>query len=81
MTATFLTRLELRDFRTFGHFELDIPPTPGLTLVVGPNGLGKSSFFDAIEWCLTGHIRRFSEYIGRRRESEYLTRRDATADR
>lgn len=26
------------------------------------NGFGKSSFFDAIEWCLTGKISRFEEF-------------------
>lgn len=28
-------------------------------LLYGANGFGKSSFFDAIEWCLTGKINRF----------------------
>ena len=74
---TFLTQLELRDFRTFGQFRLDVAPGPGLTLVVGTNGLGKSTFFDAIEWGLTGRIRRFADFVGRRPESDYLTRRDA----
>lgn len=77
MTNTFLREVRLQDFRTFGEFTLPVAPGPGLTLLVGTNGLGKSSFFDAIEWCLTGTIRRFQEYVGRRKESDYLTRRDA----
>ena len=79
MTETFLCEVHLKDFRTFGEFTLPVPPGPGLTLLVGTNGLGKSSFFDGIEWCLTGTIRRFHNYIGRLKESDYLTRRDAEA--
>lgn len=79
MTNTFLREVYLKDFRTFGEFTLPVPPGPGLTLLVGTNGLGKSSFFDGIEWCLTGSIRRFQDYIGRLKESDYLTRRDAPA--
>lgn len=30
-------------------------------LLYGENGYGKSSFFDAIEWCLTGNITRFTK--------------------
>ncbi|MFD5852491.1 AAA family ATPase, partial [Cytobacillus pseudoceanisediminis] len=30
-----------------------------ITILFGDNGFGKSSFFDAIEWCLTGSINRF----------------------
>jgi DNA repair exonuclease SbcCD ATPase subunit len=32
-----------------------------LILLYGPNGYGKSSFFDAVEWSMTGDIRRFTE--------------------
>src|SRR5207244_4110806 len=63
--------------RTFGEFRLPIPPGPGLTLLVGTNGLGKSSFFDGIEWCLTANISRFKAYVGKLEDSDYLTRRDA----
>ncbi|MBT1156707.1 AAA family ATPase [Aminobacter anthyllidis] len=77
MNPLYLSRVELKDFRTFGNFALDIPPTPGLILLVGTNGLGKSSFFDGIEWCLTGEVRRFSNHIARLKEADYLTRRDA----
>jgi DNA repair exonuclease SbcCD ATPase subunit len=81
MSATFLSRIAIRDFRTFGDFEIDIPAAPGLVLLTGTNGLGKSSFFDAIEWGLTGKIRRFEPYLqnGRKKlvEDDYLTRRGA----
>ncbi|MGW5952465.1 AAA family ATPase [Bacillus mycoides] len=32
-----------------------------ITVLYGDNGNGKSSFFDGIEWCLTGVIARFSD--------------------
>ncbi|APG86725.1 AAA family ATPase [Sinorhizobium americanum] len=77
MSNTFLREVHLHDFRTFGDFKLPVAPGPGLTLLVGTNGLGKSSFFDGIEWGLTGKIRRFENYVGRLKESDYITRRDA----
>ncbi|WP_340397436.1 SMC family ATPase [Paenibacillus sp. FSL E2-0202] len=30
-----------------------------ITIIYGDNGFGKSTFFDALEWCLTGSISRF----------------------
>jgi DNA repair exonuclease SbcCD ATPase subunit len=63
MSEVFLSRIGIHDFRTFGDFEIDIPPAPGLVLLTGTNGLGKSSFFDAIEWGLTNEIRRFEPYL------------------
>lgn len=77
----YLRQITLSDFRTFGMFKVDLVPAPGLTIVTGTNGLGKSSFFDAIEWCLTGAIRRFTpDIIKKTPESEYLTRDGAEAD-
>lgn len=81
MNDIFLSRIAIRDFRTFGDFAIDIPAAPGLVLLTGTNGLGKSSFFDAIEWGLTNKIRRFEPYINKGRkklvEKDYLTRRGA----
>ncbi|MDV4164389.1 AAA family ATPase [Rhizobium leguminosarum] len=81
MSEIFLSRIAIQDFRTFGDFAIDVPAAPGLVLLTGTNGLGKSSFFDAIEWGLTNKIRRFEPYInkGRRKlvEKDYLTRRGA----
>ena len=77
MSALYLSHVDIKDFRTFGEFGLPIPAGPGLTLLVGTNGLGKSNFFDALDWGLTGRVRRFEDYVGRLKEGEYLTRRDA----
>lgn len=81
MSEIFLSRIAIHDFRTFGAFEIEIPSAPGLVLLTGTNGLGKSNFFDAIEWCLTNRIRRFEPYLqtGRKKlvEKDYLTRRGA----
>lgn len=81
MSDLYLSKISIQDFRTFGKLELNLPPSPGITLVVGPNGLGKSSFFDSIEWALTGTIRRFEEYLNKKLPEEtYLTRRGAKED-
>lgn len=77
MSDLFLKSVKFQDFRTFGTFETKVVPAPGLTLLVGTNGLGKSSFFDALEWGLTGEVRRFKSYMGAADESRYLTRRGA----
>lgn len=81
MSDIFLSRIAIHDFRTFGDFEIEVPAAPGLVLLTGTNGLGKSSFFDAIEWGLTNKIRRFEPYLqkGRKKlvEKDYLTRRGA----
>ncbi len=41
-----ILRLELKNFRCFGHLTVDFDPR--LTVLVGPNGCGKSSVLDAI---------------------------------
>lgn len=84
MSEIFLSRIVIHNFRTFGDFDIDVPATPGLVLLTGTNGLGKSSFFDAIEWGLTNKIRRFEPYLqkGKKKivEKDYLTRRGAEPD-
>ncbi|MCX5581643.1 AAA family ATPase [Kaistia terrae] len=77
MTDLFLRRVELSNFRVYGDsYGFDFDPQPGVTLIVGANGLGKTTLFDGIEWALTGEVSRFSDVPvdGRRKERNPLTR-------
>lgn len=47
-----ITRLELRDFRSYHHWELE--PDPALTVLVGPNAVGKTNAIEAIQLVATG---------------------------
>ncbi|RJO79980.1 hypothetical protein D5S18_01655 [Nocardia panacis] len=59
-TGIFLKAITVRGFRGIGpQATLRLNPGPGLTLVVGRNGSGKSSFAEAAELALTGGNRRW----------------------
>ena len=61
-TGVFVNRIAVQGFRGIGsRSTLDLAPGPGLTLVVGRNGSGKSSFAEALEFLLTGENRRWAE--------------------
>lgn len=61
MNGIFLRAIRVRGFRGIGpEATLRLEPGPGLTLVVGRNGSGKSSFAEAAELALTGDTRRWS---------------------
>src|SRR5215211_1959473 len=47
-----VTRLGLRDFRSYAAAELR--PGPGLTVVAGRNGAGKTNLLDALYFACTG---------------------------
>ena len=56
----FLRSIEVTGFRGIGPTAtLDLAPGPGLTLVAGRNGAGKSSFADGFEYLLTGQSYRW----------------------
>ena len=61
--SLYLRSVRISNFRTFGGFVADVPAVPGALILSGPNGLGKSSFFDAVEWCLTGNVLRFERFL------------------
>jgi len=60
--GVFLRSVTVEGFRGIGRAQtLELAPGPGLTLVVGRNGSGKSSFAEALEVLLTGDSLRWKE--------------------
>lgn len=60
LDGVFLSAIRVRGFRGIGpETTLELPTGPGLTLVTGRNGSGKSSFAEAAELALTGGNRRW----------------------
>ena len=75
-----LLKIEAQDFGVFKQLELEMPTQPGLNLIVGKNlqdpklggnGVGKSTVFNAIVWCIYGKD-------SRKLFAESLLREDAT---
>lgn len=63
-SAVYLTAIEVEGFRGIGPpTVLSIDPGPGLTLVVGRNGSGKSSFSEALEMVLLGTNQRWEQRV------------------
>ena len=62
LCGAFLRSIEVEGFRGVGPRQtLELRPGPGLTLVVGRNGSGKSSFAEGLEVLLTGESLRWKE--------------------
>jgi len=60
--GAFLRSITVAGFRGVGPAAtLDLEPGPGLTVVVGRNGSGKSSFAEGLEVLLTGDLRRWDD--------------------
>ena len=60
--GAYLRAISVSGFRGVGpSAKLDLEPGPGLTLVVGRNGSGKSSFAEGLEVLLTGTLRRWQD--------------------
>lgn len=60
--GVFLGEVEVSGFRGVGEpASLPLTPAPGLTLVIGRNGSGKSSFAEAIEVAFTGENARWAK--------------------
>lgn len=53
-----LSRLELTDFRSYAAGELR--PHPGLTVIIAPNGAGKTNLLEAVHVAVTGRSHRAS---------------------
>ena len=60
--GAYLRRVSVAGFRGIGPpANLEVVPGPGLTLVVGANGTGKSSFAEGLEFLLTGRNSRWQD--------------------
>jgi DNA repair exonuclease SbcCD ATPase subunit len=60
MSKSYLKQVSIDGFRAFrNQVNIDLVG-PGVNIVVGQNGLGKSSLFEAIEWALCDDVRRLS---------------------
>ena len=74
MNSNFLIKdVEIKNFRGYPNqkfeFFKDKEDYRGFILLGGPNGYGKTSLLDAIEWCFTGSVHRLKEDFGTRRDS------------
>ena len=60
--GAYLSSVTVSGFRGIGGTAtLDLEPGPGLTVIVGRNGSGKSSFAEGLELLFTGGLRRWQE--------------------
>jgi hypothetical protein len=58
--AVWLRSVTVEGFRGIGApATLELEPSPGLTVVVGRNGSGKSSFAEGLELLMTGRLKRW----------------------
>lgn len=69
-----IEKVDLFNFRGYkkGSFEFfgNNPEKRGIVLIGGANGFGKTSLIDAIEWCLTGTVRRLKREFDARANGE-----------
>ncbi len=47
----YLKRMDIKGFKTFAD-STEVVLQPGINVIVGPNGCGKSNIVDAVRWCL-----------------------------
>ncbi|RYJ44280.1 AAA family ATPase [Flavobacterium beibuense] len=64
---TKIKKIKIDDFRIYnGSQEFSFETgkeLANLMVIYAPNGYGKTSFFDAVEWCYTSKIRRFESLV------------------
>ena len=61
-TLLFISQITVGGFRGIGaDVQLDIAPQPGLTVISGRNGSGKSSLAEALELVIAGDVRRLAK--------------------
>lgn len=61
-SGAFLKSITVEGFRGIGPTStLELKPGPGITLILGRNGSGKSSFAEGLEFLLTGENKRWTD--------------------
>jgi len=60
-SSTRLRTLIIENFRAYKHQEFDL--SGDIVILYGPNGLGKTSFYDALDFVCTGRIARLTGKI------------------
>lgn len=80
-----LEKVILRNFRVYKgekvfSFMRDDSKLARLVVLFAPNGIGKTTFFDAVEWNLTSEIERFSEIKNRSISGRVLCNTDVDLD-
>ncbi len=65
--------IEIEGFRGFNRRQrIDLHASA--VIVVGPNGTGKTSFFDAVQWLLLGSLRRLERWRVRKNAEHIVNR-------
>ncbi|MGA3599586.1 AAA family ATPase [Lysinibacillus agricola] len=67
-----ITSLTLQAFRGFNNQATFCLKNAEIIILYGPNGHGKSSIYDAIEWVLTGGIHRFDDDSPERKRTRFI---------
>lgn len=74
-----LKEVKIQNFRSYYGADNDIQLSPGLTLILGDNGDGKTTFFEALEWLFNTAVDDRSETnISEKRKSELAVGEDDT---
>ncbi|PFX61616.1 hypothetical protein COL36_10430 [Bacillus wiedmannii] len=67
-----IIKVEIQGFRGFINNAIFEFNDSDIILIYGPNGHGKTSFFDAIEWGLTGKLHRYDTSTDERNRTKFL---------
>src|SRR5437870_5237306 len=65
--------VEIEGFRGFNDCQRVLLDASAV-LIVGPNGTGKTSFFDAIQWLLLGSLQRLERWRVRKNDEHIVNR-------
>lgn len=76
----YATSLSISNFRGYGSFVVPLAAKPCVLLLSGPNGLGKTSLFEAVEWALTGTVKRLDSLARGKTDPRDLARRAPGVD-